>query len=171
MDACRLGVCAHITERGRERRQRGTSLFSSLKRNSHRPIIWAVPVISIGESPQDHEMQRIPWTLGEIPRPPSASAPDKHEVTWWMKTWQRAQKEELCKTTSVSSCTPAPHCLGAPSCSHCVLCNETGQSLGTARLTVGVRTHWADIHGDQQIDTCRHTLAQCFSPLFFFKSS
>lgn len=112
MDACRLGVCAHMTERGRERRQRGTSLFSSLERNSHRPIILAVPVISIGESPQDHEMQCILWTLGEIPRPPSASAADKHEVTWWMKTWQRAQKEELCKTTSVSSCTPAPHCLG-----------------------------------------------------------
>lgn len=134
MDACRLGVYAHMTERGRERRQRGPSVFSSLETNAHRPIIWAVPATSTGEIPQDHEMQCMLRTLGEIPGPPSASAPDKREVTRLMETWQRAQKEEVCKTTSVSSCTPAPHCLGVPSCRHYRLCNETGQAPGTVRL-------------------------------------
>lgn len=75
MEGCQLGVCARMTERGREGGQRGTSIFNSLEINIRRPIIWAVPVTSTGEIPQDREMDCMQWTAGEIPGPPSERVP------------------------------------------------------------------------------------------------
>lgn len=163
-------VCVLTWQRGRERRQRGTSV-TQLSRNKRTQThhLCAVPMTSTGEIPQDHEMQCVPWTLREISRPPSASAPDKHEVTWLMKTWQRRSSgKRNCARPHQSH--PAPQPLTAwgylPVATTGV--QWDGQSPGTARLNVGVRTHWDDIYTVTDIQTRVDTHLHNASHLFFF---